>query len=147
MFQRFHKMREEREQGFTLIELLVVILIIAILAAIAIPVFLSQREKGWKSQLESALKNAATSAESYASDTNGGDGDYELMDRAALDAQGLKVAGDVTIDDAGVTESADFNSFCISGTHARLTGVTMAVSSADSRPTEVTSCTAGVKVP
>ena len=47
MFQRFHEMKERNEAGFTLIELLVVILIIAILAAIAIPVFLRQREKGW----------------------------------------------------------------------------------------------------
>ena len=61
MFQRFHAMREEREGGFTLIELLVVILIIAILAAIAIPVFLNQRKKGWTSQVHprSRTRNGA----------------------------------------------------------------------------------------
>lgn len=65
MFVRFHELQERREGGFTLIELLVVILIIAILAAIAIPVFLNQRKKGWISQLESALKNMATAEESW----------------------------------------------------------------------------------
>jgi type IV pilus assembly protein PilA len=65
MLQRFRDMRERDEAGFTLIELLVVILIIAILAAIAIPVFLRQREKGYVSQSQSALKNAATAQESY----------------------------------------------------------------------------------
>ena len=43
-------LEDRREQGFTLIELLVVILIIAILAAIAISVFVKQREKAWGSQ-------------------------------------------------------------------------------------------------
>jgi len=71
MFQRFHELKSNEEKGFTLIELLVVILIVAILAAVAIPVFLRQREKGYVDQMESALKNAATAAESYATSNNG----------------------------------------------------------------------------
>ncbi|HYP22795.1 MAG TPA: prepilin-type N-terminal cleavage/methylation domain-containing protein [Actinomycetota bacterium] len=61
-----------REDGFTLIELLVVIIVIAILAAIAIPVFVNQRQKGYAAQVQSALKNASTAIEAYAAD-NGGD--------------------------------------------------------------------------
>ena len=63
--------RARGEKGFTLIELLVVIIIIGILAAIAIPAFLNQRQKAWVSQVQSDLKNASIAAESFAVDNNG----------------------------------------------------------------------------
>ena len=62
---------EEREEGFTLIELLVVIIIIGILAAIAIPFFLNQRNKGYQSAEKSDLKTVSIAEQSYATDYNG----------------------------------------------------------------------------
>ena len=57
--------------GFTLIELLVVILIIGILAAIAIPAFLSQTSKANDSAAKTQVGTLQTSMETYASENSG----------------------------------------------------------------------------
>ena len=62
--------RAHGQEGFTLIELLVVILIIGILAAVAIPAFLSQRGKGQDANVKSDINSAQTAEESYATISN-----------------------------------------------------------------------------
>lgn len=61
----FTNIKPNDESGFTLIEILVVILIIGILAAIAIPVFLNQRQVAIDTAVKSDVKNTAMAIQTY----------------------------------------------------------------------------------
>jgi type IV pilus assembly protein PilA len=75
MLARIRKSLQDTDGGFTLIELLVVMIIIGILAAIAIPVFLSQRQKAVDASMKSDLRSIANEEFTYYVDA----GDYIVL--------------------------------------------------------------------
>jgi len=107
---------DRKEKGFTLVELLVVVLIIGILAAIAIPMFLNQRQGAWEGQVKSDLANATIAAETYALHN---DGSYTGMNLAFLRDNGFRPTTNVTITPTVLTAGT----YQLVAVHAKYTGV------------------------
>jgi type IV pilus assembly protein PilA len=109
--------RAQAEQGFTLIELLVVILIIGILAAIAIPSFLNQKNKGNDAEAKSAAVTSAEAMETCATDNNG---QYTNCNKSAL----LIVEPTLNDSQARMTVTNNQSDYAITVESTRSTAVT-----------------------
>lgn len=109
---------DRKEKGFTLVELLVVVLIIGILAAIAIPMFLNQRQGAWEGQVRSDLANATIAAETYALNN---EGSYAGISLDNIKLNGYRATPGVTITAASPTTTiggvAPGSTFTLSATH------------------------------
>jgi type IV pilus assembly protein PilA len=105
MLARMRKRIDEKEEGFTLIELLVVIIIIGILAAIAIPVFLSQKSKGYEASMKSDLRTIAQDIES--ANVDGQDYTAIKWKTTASKTLGNAVAADTITSAAAATVGGD----------------------------------------
>ncbi|MDX6285417.1 MAG: type pilus assembly protein PilA [Frankiales bacterium] len=122
MLARIRKAMDEREGGFTLIELLVVIIIIGILAAIAIPVFLNQRKKGYEASMKSDLRTVANEMETYFTDAQ----IYPATSTVTGTPLVVGTGGNSVTLSAGNTikvKSSDANSFCLDATSSKTTAL------------------------
>ena len=100
-----HLLRQNKEGGFTLIELMIVIAIIGILAAIAIPNFVSYRRRAYNASANSGIRDLYTAAQAYFTDNHSA----STTNVADYIAYGFRQATDVVVTIQGAGSQGSFS--------------------------------------
>jgi type IV pilus assembly protein PilA len=132
MLQRLRR-RAQAQEGFTLIELLVVILIIGILAAVAIPAFLSQKGKAYDANVKSQINSAQTAEETYNTDNQ----TYVNATAGSLTAANNALVNvEPTLSQAFATPATGNGAMAMAVTLASATGYTITATDGQANPVE-----------